>query len=107
MVVQIITDVMQHYTYFPYFGKPLIYLLTMVSVYQEVVYDLNATEKRFIFQLMATVQLPFIEQFYTQMAVHTSTQNTYASLAQEFQNHLSNASHKHSILDNRKNKKSR
>ena len=34
------------------------------------------------------------------MAVHTTTHNSDVSLEQEFQKHLSDASHKHSILDN-------
>ena len=37
---------------------------------------------------MATVQLPVIKRFDTQIAVHTVIQNTDASLAQEFQKHL-------------------
>ena len=49
---------------------------------REVVYNLNATEKRFIFNMMITVQLPDCEQFDTQMAVHTSAQNSDVSLAQ-------------------------
>ena len=39
---------------------------------------------------MATAQLPGSERFDTKMAFHTSTQNTDASLALEFQKHLSN-----------------
>ena len=39
---------------------------------------------------MATIQLPGNKQFYTQMSVHTAIQNTYVSLAQEFQKYLSN-----------------
>ena len=38
------------------------------------------------------------------MAAHTSTQNTDVSLALEFQKHLSNASRKHGVLDQRKDK---
>ena len=35
--------------------------------------------------MMATVQLPGSERFDIQMAVHTATQNSDVSLAQEFQ----------------------
>ena len=37
---------------------------------REVADVLNATEKRFIFHLMATVKLPGSKRFDTQMAVH-------------------------------------
>ena len=47
---------------------------------------------------MATVQLPESKYFDTKMAIHTSTHNYDVILAQEFQKHLSNASHKYSIL---------
>ena len=48
----------------------------------EVVDGLNATDERFIFHLMANVQLPGGKRFDTQMSVHTETQNTDVSLAQ-------------------------
>ena len=51
---------------------------------REVIYGLKATEKRFIFHLMATVQLPGSKRFDTQMVVHTVTKNTDVSLEQEF-----------------------
>ena len=54
---------------------------------------------------MDTVQLPVSKWFDTQMAVHTATKNTDVSLALESQKHLSNASHKHGIIDHRKHKK--
>ena len=38
------------------------------------------------------------------MKIQTSTQNSDLILAQEFQMHFSNASHKHGILDNGKHK---
>ena len=55
---------------------------------------------------MATVQLTGSKFFDTQTKVHTAAQNTYVSLALEFQKHLSNESHKHGIIDNGKDKKS-
>ena len=48
---------------------------------------MNDTYKRFIFHLMATVQLPGSRYFDTQMAVQTTTQSTDLSLTQEFQKH--------------------
>ena len=60
---------------------------------------LNATDIRFIFHLMSTFQLLGSKWFDTQTEVHTESQNTHVSLAMEFQNHLSNESCKHGILD--------
>ena len=55
---------------------------------------------------MVTVQLLGSKKFDTQMAGHTLTKNTDVSLALEFQKHLSNESHKHGIIEHRKQKKS-
>ena len=55
---------------------------------REVADVLNATEKRFIFHLMATVKLPGSKRFDTQMAVHTETQDTDTNLSQSFQKYL-------------------
>ena len=54
---------------------------------------------------MSIVQLLGIKRFDKQMAVHTVTQNTDVILELEFQNHLSNSSHKHGVLDHGKHKK--
>ena len=56
----------------------------------EVFNGQNTTHKSFIFLLMETVQLPGSERFDTKMAAHRATQNTYMSLALEFQSNLSN-----------------
>ena len=66
---------------------------------REVVYGINYTYKRLIFNLMGTAQIPDSQRFDTKMKIHTSTHNSDVSLAQEFQKHLSNASCKHSIVD--------
>ena len=71
----------------------------------EFIDGINNTYKGFIFHLVVTVKLPGSELFDTYMTVHTATQNSDVSLAQEFQKHLSNVSHKHDILDNVKHKK--
>ena len=49
--------------------------------------------------MMDTVQLLGSKQFDTQMTVNTETQNTDMSLALKFQNHFSNESCKHGIID--------
>ena len=72
---------------------------------REVVDGINATHKKFIFHMMATVQFPCIKLFDAQMVVHTATQNTDMSLALEFQKHFSNESHQRDIIDNGKHEK--
>ena len=72
---------------------------------REFLDSLNATEKRFIFHLMETVQLTRSQHIYTQIEIHTSTQTSNIILSQEFQNHFSNASHQHGILDHGNHKK--
>ena len=48
----------------------------------EVVDGLNVTKKRFIFHLMATVQLTGSQQFDTLMAIHRTSHDVGVSLAQ-------------------------
>ena len=72
---------------------------------REVVDIHNDTERRLILHLIATLQLTDSQMYDTQMVMNTSTQNSDVRLAQKVQNHLSNASQKHSILDNGKYKK--
>ena len=57
---------------------------------REALDGLNDTYKRFLFHLISTVQLPSSKRFDTEMTVHTTIQNTDASLALESQKHLSN-----------------
>ena len=42
---------------------------------KEVVDGLNAFDKRYIYQLMSKVQLPGSVRFYSQIKMHTSTEN--------------------------------
>ena len=70
----------------------------------EVVDVLNSTDKRFIFRMMDTVQIPGSKRFDTQMSVHIATQNTDVSLAQDLQKHLSNESRKCGIIYHGKHK---
>ena len=50
-----------------------------------VVYGLNDVDKRYIYQFMSTVQLPGSIIFYSQIQMHTGTENKDVSLAKEFQ----------------------
>ena len=76
MVVLNINDLLQNYTHFQHYPNHLILLLTLVKVYQYMVerfyMALMLHKKRFVFYLMSNVQLPSIERFDTQMAVHTT-----------------------------------
>ena len=55
--------------------------------------------------MISTVKLHGSEWFNTKIAVHTATKHSDVSLAQEFQNHLSDESRKHGILDQVKDPK--
>ena len=55
---------------------------------KEVVDGLNAVDKRYMYQLMSTVQLPGSVRFDSQIKMHTGTENKDVSLAQEFKDHL-------------------
>ena len=66
---------------------------------KEVVYGLNAVDKRYIYQLMSTVQLPGSNRFYSQMQMHTSNQKDDVSLAKEFQHYLTKNNRKNGVID--------
>ena len=55
---------------------------------RDIVDGLYSKDKRLIFHMVATFQLPGSKRFDTQMEVHTATQNTDVILALEFQNKL-------------------
>ena len=55
---------------------------------KEVVDGLNAVDKRYIYQLMSTAQLPVSNIFDPQMQIKTSNQKYDVILAKEFQHHL-------------------
>ena len=48
---------------------------------KEVVYGLNAVDKRYIYLLMSKVQLPGSVRFDSQIKMHTGTENKDVSLA--------------------------
>ena len=66
---------------------------------KDVVDGLNDTDKRFIFKLMATVQLPGSKGYGMQMLMHSTIHKYNISLALEFQKHLSNTSCKNRVID--------
>ena len=50
---------------------------------KEVVDGLNAIDKRYMYQLMSTVQLPGSKIFYSQILMHSCTQNNYIVLSKQ------------------------
>ena len=66
---------------------------------RELLYSINSTLKRFIFQFISTVQFPSEKGYYTQIVMYSATYTKDCSLDQEFQKHLSNAERKHVVID--------
>ena len=66
---------------------------------KEVVDGLNAVDKRYIYQLMSTVQLPGSNRFDSWMQIHTGNQKYDISLVKEFQHHLKNKHRKNGVFD--------
>ena len=52
---------------------------------KEVVNGLNATEKRYMYQLISTVQLPGSKTFDSHILMHSCTPKKDVSMAKEFQ----------------------
>ena len=48
---------------------------------KELVYGLNAVDKRYIYQLVSKVQLPGSFRFYSRIKIHTGNENKDVSLA--------------------------
>ena len=55
---------------------------------KEVVDGINDVDKRYIYQLMSTIQLPGSKIFDLHMQMHTSNLKKDVSLAKEFQHNL-------------------
>ena len=72
---------------------------------KEVVDVLNAVDKRYIYQLMSTVQLTVSIRFYSHMQMHIGTQEDNVILAKEFQEHLTKKHRKDGVIDQGKPKK--
>ena len=66
---------------------------------KEVVDGLNSVDKRYIYQLMSTVQLPGSKIFDSQIQINTVTQKYDVSLAKEFQEHLTKKHRKDGAID--------
>ena len=69
---------------------------------KDVVDEINSVGKRYIYQLMYTVQLPGSNRFFSQMQIHTGKQNYDVSLAKEFQRHLKKYHCKNGVFDQEK-----
>ena len=72
---------------------------------REVLDGINVIVKRFLFQLMSTVQLPSAKHYDTKIVIHNGTHTYDVSLARYFQKHLSNAAHKRGVVNQGKYKK--
>ena len=66
---------------------------------REVVDGINFIEKRFLFKLISTVQIPGEKGYDTKMVIHTGIRTSDVSLASEFQKHLSTEARKHGVID--------
>ena len=66
---------------------------------------LNAVDKRYIYQLMSNVQLPGSVRFYSQIKMHTGTENKDVSLAKEFKDHLEGEHRQNDVIDQGKPRK--
>ena len=55
---------------------------------KEVVYGLNAVDKRYIYQLISNVQLPVSVRFDLQINMHIGTKTEGVSLSKEFKDNL-------------------
>ena len=66
---------------------------------KEVVDGLNAIHKRYIYQMMSTVQLPGSIRFDSQIQMHIGTQEDNVSLAKKFQEHLTKKHRKDGVID--------
>ena len=69
---------------------------------KEVVYGLNSIYKRYMYQLMYTVQLPVSKIFDSQILMHSCTPKKYVSMTKESQKHLYKEHCKHGVIDQEK-----
>ena len=66
---------------------------------KELVDGINAVYKRYMYQLISTVQLPGSIRFDSHIQIHTVTQKYDVSLAKEFQEHLKKNHRKDGVID--------
>ena len=72
---------------------------------KEVVDGHNAVDKRYIYQLMSKVQLPGSVIFYSQIKMHTGTENKDVSLSHELKNNLEEEHRQNGAIDQGKSRK--
>ena len=70
-----------------------------------MVSGLNATDKRYMYQLIYNVQLIVSRTFDSHILMHYCTQKNYVSLAKELQKHVSKEHRKHGVIDQEKYRK--
>ena len=66
---------------------------------KEVVDGINAVDKCYIYQLMSKVQLPGSVIFYSQIKMHTVTENKDVSLVHEFKDHMEEEHRQNGSID--------
>ena len=66
---------------------------------KEVVYGINAVDKRYIYQLVSNVQLTGSNRFDSQMQMHTGNQKDDVSLAKELQHFMTKNNRKNGVID--------
>ena len=64
-----------------------------------VVDGINNVDRRYIYQLMSTVQIPGPNIFDSQIQMHTGNQKYDVSLAKEFQHYLTKEHCKNGVID--------
>ena len=67
--------------------------------------ELNAVDKRYIYQLMSKVQLPGSIRFDSQIKIHTGTEKKDVILAKEFKDNLEGEHRKNGVIDQGKSRK--
>ena len=72
---------------------------------KEVVDGLNAVDKRYIYQLMSKVQLPWSVRFDSQIKMHTGTKKKDVSLAKKLKHYLEGENLKNGVIDQGKPRK--
>ena len=65
---------------------------------KEVVGSLNAIDKLYIYQCMSNVQLTRSRSFYSHILMHSCTPKNDASLAKQFQKHMSKNHRKNGFI---------
>ena len=66
---------------------------------KDVVDGLVAVDKRYIYHLKSTFQLPGSKKIDSQMQMHTRKQKNGVSLAMKFQHHLKKEHRKNGVID--------